>query len=606
LLNSRSHSVSIEISTMDETQYSIVGRLLTLMDMAVFELDQNRKLHVLGEPPAWILGSLPKRTSPKNHSFKADELSDFLPTFLDDAEKFWKKGRDGYFVSAPWTETDPNGKSFSALAMALSMGRKRFLVLEFRNGFLENTHKLLQLGREGKLANERLHAIQKQLKDNQEKLKAVVESLEESRVNQATLLNLLSEGSLLVDADGAVQFINASGERLLGLNGRKWKGWNWVKMFQGASGIETVSSSFVKPLGSACRLSLELDTVEAKRFLEAEVHPHPELEGGRIILLYDVSQVHDLREALTGPSEFMGFIGRSGTMQAVYRKIREVASVDWTVLIQGETGSGKELAARAIHQSGPRKHEPFLAVNCAGLSDSLLGAELFGYKRGAFTGAVEDHKGLFEAAEAGTLFLDEIGDISPGFQRSLLRVLEERMITRVGETKPRGIKARIIVATHRDLEKDVTDGSFRADLLYRIRVARIKLPRLGERSEDIPLLVENFLKLARASTGKSVFTFSALAMAKLLEYPWPGNVRELKSTVEYSVLHCQGGSVLPSDLPPELGPNPASSAGGSASETLRKQILLALKKAGGKRTDAAKIAGMSRATFYRRLADLGL
>ncbi|MCB1155785.1 sigma-54 factor interaction domain-containing protein, partial [bacterium] len=180
-------------------------------------------------------------------------------------------------------------------------------------------------------------------------------------------------------------------------------------------------------------------------------------------------------------------------MQMVFQQIRDIAQVDWTALIDGETGTGKELVARAIHDASHRRDRPFVAVNCAGLTDSLLSSQLFGHRRGAFTGAVNDQVGLFEAADGGTIFLDEIGDISKNVQTSLLRVLEEREITRLGESTVRRIDVRVIAATNRDLAEEVARGAFRADLLYRIRVARVRLPRLADRREDIPLLVASFL-----------------------------------------------------------------------------------------------------------------
>ncbi|HKN86327.1 MAG TPA: sigma-54 dependent transcriptional regulator, partial [Nitrospiraceae bacterium] len=199
--------------------------------------------------------------------------------------------------------------------------------------------------------------------------------------------------------------------------------------------------------------------------------------------------VQDLTRQLNEKTQFQNLIGKSLSMGQLYGQIRDVAKVDATVLIEGETGTGKELVARAIHLSSPRKTGPFIAVNCAGLADALLGSQLFGHKKGAFTGAVDHQQGFFEAANGGTLFLDEIGDISPAVQTNLLRVLQEREIIRLGESRPRKVDVRVLAATHHNLGQDVANGVFRADLLYRIRVARIHLPSLRNRREDIPLLV---------------------------------------------------------------------------------------------------------------------
>jgi transcriptional regulator with PAS, ATPase and Fis domain len=214
-------------------------------------------------------------------------------------------------------------------------------------------------------------------------------------------------------------------------------------------------------------------------------------------------------------ARFDDLLGKSDIMQRVYQQIRDVARVDSTVLIEGETGTGKELVARAIHSSSDRKQKPFIAVNCAGLTDSLLSSQLFGHKRGAFTGAIEDHQGLFEAAHMGTLFLDEIGDIPLNVQNQLLRVLQEREIVRLGETRPRKIDVRVLAATHRKLNEEIAAGRFRSDLLYRIRVARIFIPPLRERREDIPLLAAAFLAQSTAASGKTVEQIS-LAASRLL------------------------------------------------------------------------------------------
>ncbi len=294
-------------------------------------------------------------------------------------------------------------------------------------------------------------------------------------------------------------------------------------------------------------------------------------------------------------------------MVLVLREIELLGGVNTTVLIEGETGTGKELVAREIHASSPRKDQPFVAINCAGLTESLLSSELFGHRKGAFTGAIEDKRGLFEAAHEGTLFLDEIGDMPAAVQASLLRVLQEREITRLGETKPRRIDVRVLAATHRDLRQEVAAGRFRSDLLYRIRVARIELPPLRERAEDLSLLVDAFLRELRESVDKPVTALSPGALRRLGTYRWPGNVRELRSALEFAVIRCRGTVVQPEDLPPEV-----CGAGGAVSPRLdppvdeRERLLTALRQTGGNRTAAAQLLGMSRATFYRRLADFDI
>ncbi len=265
-----------------------------------------------------------------------------------------------------------------------------------------------------------------------------------------------------------------------------------------------------------------------------------------------MSEVYDLRRLLYEKAKFYDLIGKSKVMIDIYQQIKEVAKVDWTVLIEGETGTGKELVARAIHYSSPRSDKPFIAVNCAGLTDSLLSSQLFGHKRGAFTGAFEENKGVFESADGGTILLDEIGDVSMNVQTNLLRVLEEREITRLGESIARKVNVRVLASTNLDLKEQMTKGNFRQDLLYRIRVARIKLPPLREHREDIPILTESFLSQSRSATGKTIQDISSDAIRMMLEYNWPGNIRELKSAIEYAVIHCKESIIHPDDLPPEI------------------------------------------------------
>lgn len=315
-------------------------------------------------------------------------------------------------------------------------------------------------------------------------------------------------------------------------------------------------------------------------------------------------QAQTLQSQLADHGRFHDLIGRSPEMRALYEDIRKIAAVDATVLIEGETGTGKELVARAIHLSSRRVSQPFVAVNCAGFTESILGSQLFGHKKGAFTGAVDNHRGLFEAAHGGTIFLDEIGDISPVVQTNLLRVLQEREVTRLGECKPRKVDVRVVTATHHNLVEDVEKGTFRKDLWYRIKVARLPLPPLRERRTDIPMLAHAFLGQFRSVMEKPVHQVSPEAMQVLVDYAWPGNVRELKSAVESAMIHCKGAILQVEDLPPEIH----RSEGGSVYVPFQRQdertrMAGALQQTGGNRSEAARLLGMSRRTFYRRLAE---
>lgn len=303
---------------------------------------------------------------------------------------------------------------------------------------------------------------------------------------------------------------------------------------------------------------------------------------------------------------FCGLVGTSALMTRMYDHIRALAKVGTTVLIEGETGTGKELVARAIHFSSPRRGQPCIPVNCAGLSQSLLASQLFGHKRGAFTGATESQPGLFEAANGGTIFLDEIGDISMEVQTGLLRVLQEREVTRLGESKPRKVDVRILTATHHNLCHDVMQGSFRADLLYRIRVARIQLPPLRDRREDIPYLVHSMLGECFASMGKPILDVSDEVMDRLMYYEWPGNVRELKGVLECAVISCRDSIINLEDLPSELlTDHHLCGTACSSGPEMKSRLHDAMERAKGNRTTAARLLGMSRSTLYRRLREIG-
>ncbi|MBM3791501.1 MAG: sigma-54-dependent Fis family transcriptional regulator [Acidobacteria bacterium] len=339
--------------------------------------------------------------------------------------------------------------------------------------------------------------------------------------------------------------------------------------------------------------------------MEIEIKDGPRDPQQRIFLFHDSTEIYNLRRQLDERALFRDLVGKSEAMQLVFQRIRLLAIVDSTVLIEGATGTGKELVARAIHDHSHRQGKPFIAVNLAGLTLSLLNSLLFGHKRGAFTGAVADQTGFFEAADGGTIFLDEIGDVPPDVQTALLRVIQEKEIVRLGETKPRKVNVRVLAATQHDPNNAVEDGRLRVDLLYRIRVGRVVLPLLRDRRGDIPLLINHFLGLCSAATGKAVQEISHEAMRIMIDYPWPGNVRELKSAVEFAVIQARGSVIREQDLPPEvlgLIPRPPSSLGQKEDEAQR--ILAAINRAKGNRTVAAALLGISRATLYRRLAQM--
>ena len=301
--------------------------------------------------------------------------------------------------------------------------------------------------------------------------------------------------------------------------------------------------------------------------------------------------------------------GSSPLMQRVIEQARRVARTNASVLIQGESGTGKELLARLIHVDSMRVDGPMVAVNCAGLTESIIESELFGHVKGAFTGAVRAKKGKFELADGGTLFLDEIGEIPLPVQVKLLRVLQEREVERVGGEGPVSIDVRLVSATHRDIDAMVKEGTFREDLYYRVKVIVLRLPGLRERPDDIPELVEHFRVLANERNRRDVENFTDAALTKFMAHSWPGNVRELENVVEQAVVLARGKTIDVGDLPEEIsgdeGPQDVLriTVGTSLAQTEKDLILETLKKTGGNKTQAAKLLGIGVRTLYRKLEE---
>lgn len=300
-------------------------------------------------------------------------------------------------------------------------------------------------------------------------------------------------------------------------------------------------------------------------------------------------------------------VGRSPAMQEVYRKIRRVAPTSTTVLILGESGTGKELVARAIHALSPRKNKRFLPFNCAAVTRELVESELFGYNRGAFTGAIRDKPGYFEEANGGTLFLDEIGEMTLEAQAKLLRVLEDRQIMRVGSTRPMTVDVRILAATNRNLHEWVQEGKFREDLYHRLMVFPIELPPLRQRREDIPLLAEHFLHQVTRENGLPPMRWAPDALDALIAYDWKGNVRELRNLVQRLVLTVEGNVIRRADLPSYLTlPREETPSPEDLDALEREAILRVLAATGGNKTQAAKRLGISLRTLYRKLEAYGI
>ena len=320
-------------------------------------------------------------------------------------------------------------------------------------------------------------------------------------------------------------------------------------------------------------------------------------------------------KASKGDFTFEGVRGSSPVMEGIFEVLRRVAPTNISVLIEGQSGTGKELLARAIHNNSLRWNKSFRPVNCAGLTETLLESELFGHVKGAFTGAANDRKGLFEVADKGTLFLDEIGDMSPTSQAKLLRVIEDGVVIPVGSNKPTMVDVRIISATNQNLPEMIEDKKFRQDLYFRIKGVNISLPALRYRVEDIPALIDYFLKEAALEVGRKVIGITDAALTALSKYDWPGNIRQLRNTIRTMVVMCDRDRLDVQDIPPEIaqrkqllaGSQPTAALGDvSLNELEKKAIEETLAKTKGNREKAAKILGIGERTLYRKIKEYNL
>ncbi len=332
---------------------------------------------------------------------------------------------------------------------------------------------------------------------------------------------------------------------------------------------------------------------------------------GGVETFRDLSMVEELRKELEGKYTFADIIGRSHVMQQLFELLPQIATSNSTVLIEGASGTGKELFARAIHNLSGRRPKPLVTVNCGALPDTLLESELFGYKAGAFTDAKKDKPGRFAVANGGTIFLDEIGDISPAMQARLLRVLQEKTFEPLGSVESVTVNVRIIAATNKNLNRLMRKGTFREDLYYRVNVVRLELPPLRDRREDIPLLAEHFLAKFNRLQNRDIAGISPEVMALLMKHNYPGNVRELENIVEHSFVLCPGGLIQVQHLPASLysGPGPRPSIGeeGLTLKALEAlHIADALRRHRGNRTAAAKELGINPSTLFRKIRSLGL
>ncbi len=580
---------------------SLFTKLFTALNIAVFEYqDAKEGFSLLGTPPGWIFKLLPKEVLTKS-CIPLQASLNFLQAFLPDAQLHWNKKSLEALYSGVWQEGNDRGKQYQAIAVSLE-SRHLLLIHELGEVHIE-WQQVLQQARNNTLLHEKELKVHQTI---QSKLGKQLDESEHLNQNLIAILDQLEIGTIIINSQGYITYVNNPGERLVGGAWKNRDDGQWkFNLPLDAKEISQLSDSGNCHPSKREKVSVQFPGKRGNYYsVDIDIKDDSRIPGQQIWYLYDNTEIQSLRMILDQKNRFHHMVGKSKAMQTIFQRIQEIGNVEASVLIHGETGTGKELVARALHASSPRHRSPFIPVNCAGLTDSLLGSQLFGHKRGAFTGAFEDHRGFFESADGGTIFLDEIGDMPPSVQATLLRVLQEKEIMRLGESKARKVDVRIVAATNKDLPALVATGKFRSDLFYRIRVARIDLPALRDRREDIPLLVSEFLTESVTENRKSVEDLHAEAMQVLLRYSWPGNIRELKSAIDFAVIHCPAKHIRATDLPPELFDSGSPTPLPSTHE--RDVILKTLEHVKGNRAAAARNLGISRATFYRRLQELGI
>ena len=520
----------------------------------------------------------------------------------------------GWFIPAP------------PLVMNLTLNLPTFFIIAFLSGFLAR----------------KLHETERLLKEKQKDY-LDLEALKEA------LIEGVGSGVAITDLKGQINYFNAQAQDLTSLQEETVRGKKLNEIFpsltynfdgpQEPKRVILNEISFTNPHGH-------------NKYLRLTLAPLSDPSGqpmGFVSIFEDITKQKDLEERLRleeemrkarereltreekSPGEayfeFEGVVGRSGGMDKIYQLIQKVAATNTNVLITGESGTGKELVARAIHFNGPRRNSPFVAVNCGAIPENLMESELFGHVRGAFTGAVSDHDGLFKQADEGTIFLDEVGEIPLHLQVKLLRVLQEKSFTPVGGSKQIKVDVRVISASNKDLRKEMGKGCFREDLFYRLNVVHLSLPPLRNRKEDIPLLTQHFIRKFAKAHNKQVEEMSSEALLQMMNYPYPGNIRELENVVEHAVAVANKNILTQDDLPPHIRGVPImeefklferTAPGGDAFfekgmslddelATHEKCLLLgALKRSNGVQKKAAELLGINYRSFRHRLEKYGL
>jgi len=433
-------------------------------------------------------------------------------------------------------------------------------------------------------------------------------------IGQATILNSLNEGVFTVDLNWKIRTFNRAAVNITGVPEDEAIGRRCHEVFRSDSCENgcPLRAAFERnqPVFNATAhiISTEGRSVPIRISAALLRNESGEIIGG-VETFQDTSQICELQKQLNQQYSFQDIVGRSPAMQRLFELLPTIARSPSTVLIEGESGTGKELVARALHQLSPRQKKPFVAVNCAALPDTLLESELFGYKKGAFTGAQQTKPGRFSLADKGTLFLDEIGDISAAMQVRLLRVIQERIIEPLGSVQPEKVDVRIVAATNKSLSELVSGGTFREDLFYRIRVVHLKIPPLRERKEDIPLLINAFIERFNHLQNRSVAGMDPDAVACLLKHPFPGNIRELENIIEQAFVLCQEDWIRINHLPEELQPqSPVSTFTTSMTlqELEKTTIESSLRRHDGNRQRSADELGINVSTLFRKIREYAI
>jgi len=449
---------------------------------------------------------------------------------------------------------------------------------------------------------------------------------QELNIYWKTVVNTIQDGIMIVDKSGTIVSVNNALEKITQYKkdemigkpctiincdicefARNEKGDHWCRLFSDGE-LNTRRCALMRKDGSYIHV---LKNASCLQDAAGEVIGAVETMTDITELIEKDTQIAAFRRELRTEDGFQGILGASPPMQQVFDLISNASQSDAPVIIFGESGTGKELIAKAIHDTGTRKQKPYVKVNCAALTESLLESELFGHVKGAFTGAYRSREGRFEAAQGGDIFLDEIGDLPLSTQVKMLRVLEEKIVERVGDNRPIHIDVRIISATNRNLKQLVDQGGFRQDLFYRINVIPITVPPLRERVGDIPLLAESFFRRIQLKNDKKIQGITREAMELLMTYTWPGNVRELKSAFEYAFVTCQESMIEPNHFPPTIyqGSKPLKTKKKTPlnrAEMKKKQLIEALEKAEGNQSRAADLLGVSRVTVWNRMKRFGI